>query len=164
MSLKFCPIIGKDYECIPGDLSCDQCQSQVAESWPALTTPPSTKLSNYTQPVEPPASIKEFGTGAKRCDDSDKVNWGLLPVQCLERVAIRYTEGAKHYGANNWKKGVPKTRIYTSTFRHLMEYRAGKTNEDHLAAVVWNVFALMYQEMKAKIPTVLQIEEEEWDE
>lgn len=122
--------------------------------------PMSTAFEN---PVEPPENIKQFETGAKRCDDSGKINWGLIPVKCLERLAIRYTEGAKHYGANNWKKGVPKSRIYTSTLRHLAEYRQGKKNEDHLAAVCWNAFALMYQEM-IQSGEINPEEEAEWDE
>jgi hypothetical protein len=32
--------------------------------------------------------------------------------------------------------------------RHLIEYKKGKTDEDHLAAIAWNAMAIMhYQEM-----------------
>lgn len=49
-------------------------------------------------------------------------------------------------GDDNWKKGQPYSRAYASLFRHLIQWREGDRSEDHISAVAWNAFALMYYE------------------
>jgi len=88
----------------------------------------------------------KYETGALRDIEEGKVKYNLLPPECLKRVAQHYTNGAIKYSANNWKKGVPSERFFSSALRHLMQYWLGEKNEDHLAAVVFNIFGIIYNE------------------
>jgi len=90
----------------------------------------------------------KYPTGAVRDTNKGKIRWDLVPKECLKRVAIHYTEGSKKYDDNNWKKGIPTERFEESMERHMMQYLLGETDEDHLSAVVFNVFGIMYNQLK----------------
>ena len=90
----------------------------------------------------------KYKTGALRDIEDGKVRYDLLPVECLKRVAQHYTNGAKKYSAHNWKKGIPTERFFSSALRHLIQYRLGKKDEDHLSAIVFNIFGIIYNEEK----------------
>lgn len=89
---------------------------------------------------------KKYKSGALRDLEEGKIMWDLLPLEALKRVAQHYTTGAKKYAPNNWKKGVPSERFYRSALRHLIQYRLGEKDEDHLSAVVFNVLGIIYNE------------------
>lgn len=92
---------------------------------------------------------EEFKSGYHRDTQEGKIRYDLIPPEALKRVGELYGRGAKLYGDDNWKKGAPFKRIYASIFRHLMAWRMGEDDEDHLAAVIWNTMALIYyQEMQ----------------
>jgi hypothetical protein len=52
--------------------------------------------------------------------------------------------GAEKYGERNWEQGIPVSRFYASALRHLMQWREGDSQEDHLAAVLFNVGGIMF--------------------
>lgn len=83
-----------------------------------------------------------FGTGAKR--DARALRYDLIPPCALKRLAQIYTEGAEHYGAHNWTKGMDYSDTINHALAHLFNYMSGKKDEDHLAKVAWAMFALMY--------------------
>jgi len=87
-----------------------------------------------------------FPSGAVRDTNEGKIRWDLLPLEALKRVAQHYTNGAKKYEANNWKKGISTERFIESAFRHWAEYLLGETDEDHLSAVVFNILGIIYNE------------------
>ena len=60
-----------------------------------------------------------------------------LPKLMLD-VAKHFENGALKYGEHNWEKGIPISRYIDSALRHLMKDLAGKTDEDHAAAFIWN--------------------------
>ena len=93
-------------------------------------------------------SREEFDTGARRDIQEGKPRFDLIPTFALERVADLYARGAEKYGDNNWQKGITYTRCLSSLERHLHQFKQRETDEDHLAAVVWNALAIMhYQEV-----------------
>lgn len=78
-----------------------------------------------------------------------KPRYGLMPRGPLKRVAELYARGAVKYDARNWEKAnsvVELERFRESAFRHLIQLLDGETDEDHGAAVVFNVFAIMWLE------------------
>lgn len=86
-----------------------------------------------------------FDTGAqKEPVQVDKGRYDLIPPEPLHRLAVVYARGAEKYDANNWRKGVPLSRLVDSAFRHLNQWRNGMRDEDHLAQCSWQIFALMY--------------------
>ncbi len=95
-----------------------------------------------------PSKIEVFDTGAQRSSGKGKGRFDLIPTGPERRVALKYEEGAIGYGENNWKKGMKFSRLFDSTKRHINQFMEGDRSEDHLAAAVWNLFAVMYFEEK----------------
>jgi len=89
---------------------------------------------------------QEFESGMVRDTQDGKPRYDLIPVEGLHRLADLYARGAEKYDDNNWQKGQPFSRVYASLFRHLIAWREGERTEDHLAAVAWNAFAIMWYE------------------
>ena len=89
---------------------------------------------------------RQFYTGAQRDTGEGKLRMSLLPQQELKRVMKRYLDAAEKYGENNWMKGMPMSVFYDCAHRHLAAWWAGETDEDHAAAVVWNMLCAMWTE------------------
>lgn len=87
---------------------------------------------------------QEFETGMRRDVQTGKPRYDLIPPRPLKRLAELYSRGAEKYGEWNWSKGAPYSRFVASTMRHLFQYIMGERDEDHLAAVCFNVMAMMH--------------------
>lgn len=102
----------------------------------------------------PTAKLKDSGqrstysSGAQRDNSEGKGRFDLIPFQSMMRLARHYEAGAKKYSDRNWEKGMNISRYCDAAMRHLVKYIAGWNDEDHLAAVAWNVFAIMHHENK----------------
>lgn len=88
----------------------------------------------------------EFGTGAHRDTDEGKGSPSLISPVLIHRLGVLLQKGAKHYGADNWTKGMPYRRTADSMIRHIFQWLAGDTEEDHLAAVCFGAMCLMTYE------------------
>lgn len=86
---------------------------------------------------------EEFPTGSRRDTQVGKGRYDLISQIALRRLAIHYENGAVKYGDNNWRKGQPLSRYFSSTIRHLLKWSMHWTDEDHLAAAAWNIFAMI---------------------
>jgi hypothetical protein len=90
---------------------------------------------------------EEYVSGMRRDTQEDKPNYDLVIPDVkwhnmLDRWAELMTRGAKKYGLRNWEKANSKEeldRFYASAFRHFMQWRSGDTDEDHAAAVFFNI-------------------------
>lgn len=91
---------------------------------------------------------RKFETGAVRDMQEGKGRCDLLPACALLRLAKHYEAGAMKYEARNWEKGIPISVMIDSAMRHLLKYMDGQTDEDHLAAVAWNILGAMWMEEK----------------
>lgn len=98
-------------------------------------------MANYV--TKDSGKREEFESGAVRDVQDDKPRYDLIPPKGLRRVADLYARGAVKYDDNNWRKGMPSSRVMASLLRHVEAYRAGDRTEDHLAAICFNTFALM---------------------
>ena len=96
--------------------------------------------------VKDSGTRQEFGTGAVRDTQLNKGRFDLINPIVSKRLAQHYSNGAKKYGDNNWQKGIPSTRYMDSTLRHLNSYLEGDRSEDHLAAALWNISGIIYNE------------------
>lgn len=103
---------------------------------------------------------ESFDSGMVRDTQDDKPRFDLLlPLgvpysdQFLTRVAGLLARGAAKYDERNWEKAEGEaelTRFKASALRHLMQYLAGETDEDHMAAVVFNLMGAHLVEWKMK--------------
>jgi hypothetical protein len=83
-----------------------------------------------------------FSTGAVRDAQEGKGRMDLLPARAILAVAKIFEAGAKKYGDNNWRKGIPLSRYMDSGLRHAMKYLRGDRDEDHLTQAIWNLLCL----------------------
>jgi hypothetical protein len=137
-----------------GLVRCDSCKCDVPETkfdWARLecrdcATRGSPQGRNFDifVPVPPKQS---FPTGAVRDRDDGKVQLDLIPFEYLERVAWHYQNNICKYGRDNWRKGIPARRCLQSLLRHTSAVVQGKDDEDHLSAIVFNVFCIMHAQM-----------------
>ena len=93
---------------------------------------------------------RQFDTGAQRDTAEGKLRMSLVPQQELKRVMKRYLDGAQKYGENNWMHGMPLSVYYDCAHRHMEAWWRGEDDEDHAAAVVWNMLCAMYTEKHNK--------------
>lgn len=86
----------------------------------------------------------EFEWWGRREDKSDKLDYTLIPLEQLTRLAWLYTRGAKIYWEHNWTKsyGSEEYREWMrkSAYRHFIQWMKWETDEDHAMAIVFNVF------------------------
>ncbi len=62
----------------------------------------------------------------------------------LLEVAKHFEEGAKKYGDNNWRKGIPANVYVDSAIRHYLKFLRGDTDEPHDRAFCWNILCCIW--------------------
>ncbi|MEM2990224.1 MAG: DUF5664 domain-containing protein [Halobacteria archaeon] len=86
--------------------------------------------------------------GMVREDSSDKINYLLVrDGPMLERWARHLTKGAKKYSARNWMKACDLEALERgkeSAARHFEQWLKGMQDEDHAAAVFFNINLVEY--------------------
>ena len=87
----------------------------------------------------------QFATGAVRDMGSDKGRCDLVPWNAVMDLSKHCEAGAKKYGENNVRLGIPAHSLYDSAMRHLMKWFNGWDDEDHLVAAFWNIAWLLEQ-------------------
>lgn len=116
-------------------------------------------------------SRAEFANGGVRDSEAGKARFDLVcPVnvpyqaQMLTRWAELMGRGAEKYADRNWEQFSDKAaldRAKSSAFRHFMQWLNGEVDEDHAAAVFFNVMAAEYVSgvLKGQWQPVGQVEE-----
>lgn len=77
-------------------------------------------------------------------DNFDKRHWNNMYTMFLE-VAKHFEEGAKKYGPDNWKKGIPTYCYIDSAVRHYLKWLRGDKDEPHDRAFVWNLMCCIWE-------------------
>lgn len=89
-----------------------------------------------------------FSTGAVRDTSQSKPRPDLISPYAAAREGAWLALGAEKYSARNWEQGMPISRCIASLERHLMAYKQGLRDEDHMAAIRTNSgFIIHYEEM-----------------
>lgn len=81
----------------------------------------------------------KFKTGSQRDTQAGKGMFHLLPFDAITRLAQHFENGARKYELRNWEKGQPTSQYFDSAQRHIIKAFKGMTDEDHLAAALWNI-------------------------
>lgn len=96
---------------------------------------------------------EEFSSGMMRDTAEDKIDFSLpLNGPMFERWAAHLTKGAKKYpdvkpGSPNWmlaRGDAELARFKKSAVRHFIQWYNGMTDEDHAAAVFFNINGAEY--------------------
>lgn len=93
----------------------------------------------------------QYESGMQRDTEAGKARFDLLipddvpyEDQFITRLADLMGRGAEKYDDRNWEKAdshKEMRRMKSSAFRHFMQWLCGKRDEDHAAAVVFNLIA-----------------------
>lgn len=87
---------------------------------------------------------QDFTSGARRDISTGKPRYDLISLPALRRWAELMGRGADKYGSRNWELGMPASRFAESGLRHFFQYMEGDRTEDHLAAVLFNIGAMIH--------------------
>ncbi len=71
--------------------------------------------------------------------------------QLVTRIGALYERGASKYGRRNWQladSDEELERFKSSAMRHFLQYICGEEDEDHAAAVFFNINAIEYIKWK----------------
>lgn len=94
----------------------------------------------------------EFASGMVRDTNEGKILWHLVTSgPMLRRWAELLTRGAEKYAPDNWLLAfgeAEEQRFKESAFRHFMQWWYGDIDEDHAAAVMFNING--YEYVRAK--------------
>lgn len=112
--------------------------------------------------MEAHEDMKTFESGAVR-DGGQKPALDLISPHLLMRLGewLRFAAEDRKpqpYPRRNWEKGLSFSHTVGCLERHIQKYKLGLCSEDHLAAVAFNVMALIHfeEEIKAgRLPTSL---------
>lgn len=91
---------------------------------------------------------RQYESGAVRDRAVGKGRFDLIPSQAMFRLARHFEAGAIKYSDRNWEKGMPISVYVDAALRHIEKYKDGWNDEDHLAAVLWNIASIMHHEQK----------------
>jgi hypothetical protein len=83
-----------------------------------------------------------YSTGMNRDVNEGKPRYDLIYVPMLKRWAELMQRGAVKYGARNWEKATTEEeleRFKDSAFRHFVQWFSGEVDEDHAAAILFNI-------------------------
>lgn len=89
----------------------------------------------------------DFPSGMRRDTDEGKPRYDLIDEPMLTRWAGLMARGAVKYGENNWQLANSEEelqRFKASGFRHFIQWIRGDEDEDHAAAVFYNIAACEY--------------------
>ena len=97
-------------------------------------------------------------TGAVRDSQEGKEDYiETISWTAMKRHAKYMTGKKKKYGTGNFKKGIPIESYEMSLVRHLQKYLENKyeggiieTDEDHVAAMRFNIDGIMHEEERLK--------------
>lgn len=59
-------------------------------------------------------------------------------------VSKHFEEGAKKYGPDNWRKGIPVHCYIDSAVRHYLKFLRGDKDEPHDRAFCWNIMCAIW--------------------
>lgn len=131
----------------------ERARQVVTKGFPVASTKFVTKDSGKRE---------EYDSGMVRDTEEGKARFDLIlprgipyEEQMLTRFAEHMARGAAKYEDRNWERAnseVELARYKSSAFRHLMQWLCGQGDEDHAAAVMFNLLAhetLAYKLSKA---------------
>ena len=104
--------------------------------------------------VKDSGARQSFASGMVRDVTDGKTDYSLaLDGPMFTRYAAHLTKGAQKYAARNWmqaKGDAELARFRQSALRHFVQWYYGDTDEDHAAAVFFNINGAEYVKGRMK--------------
>jgi hypothetical protein len=92
--------------------------------------------------IKDSGKMSQNASGMRRDAREGKTRYDLIPTFLLKRLADHLAKGAEKYGAWNWMQANTQQELdgyKESGLRHFIQWRDGEDDEDHMAAVVFNM-------------------------
>ncbi len=104
------------------------------------------------------AEVRKFESGAIRDQDNSKEDYiETISWTAFKRYSKYMTGKKQKYGSGNFKKGIPIESYEQSLTRHVQKYFENKyedglveRDEDHLCAMVFNIFGILHEEERIR--------------
>lgn len=99
---------------------------------------------------------QDYVSGMRRDTQEGKPDYSLVDEAMLTRWADHVTKGAAKYGRKNWQLASSEEeleRFVASAFRHFVQWWRGDRDEDHGAAVYFNIAAAEMVRRKLEDPS-----------
>lgn len=96
---------------------------------------------------------EEYASGMRRDTQEGKARYDLIDETFLTRWGELMGRGADKYGEDNWRLAASPEewrRFRASANRHIRQWSRGEVDEDHAAAVAFNLAAKEYVETRLK--------------
>lgn len=104
----------------------------------------------------------EFDSGMVRDTEDGKVKYDLvLDGPMFERWAEHMTKGAAKYNDRNWmlaRGPAELARFRRSAFRHFLQWFRGDNDEDHAAAVMFNINGAEYVKNGMRLQDIARLQ------
>lgn len=72
------------------------------------------------------------------------ISFDKILYSAILDLAKHFEAGARKYGDNNWRKGIPINVFIDSAVRHFCKFMRGDTDEPHDIAFMWNVICCIW--------------------
>lgn len=103
--------------------------------------------------------VRKFASGAIRDSEEGKEDYiETISWTAFRRYAQFMTGKKVRYGSGNFKKGIDKNSYERSLVRHLTKYFINKyengnleKDDDHLSAMLFNIFGIIHEEEQEKL-------------
>lgn len=100
----------------------------------------------------------DYPSGMRRDTEDNKPRYDLIYHPMIKRLALLMSRGAVKYGQNNWQKAnsiEELIRFKASFLRHVNQFaNYDDTEEDHAAAILFNIGAILYLSDKLGIEDI----------
>jgi len=116
-----CPV-HNSYACTPR-----RTPPKPVETIPVMGTVP--EIVGFPKKVDDFKGLVDGGGYKASMDDPRKVPVWLVPISLIFGVARILGYGAKKYAANNWRRGMKYSEVYSAIQRHLLAWLEGEDND-----------------------------------
>ena len=104
---------------------------------------------DFAAPIQYISKFRETGDSNHLLDaiysfTINQINWNRNHYTMLLEVSMHFEDGAKKYGPDNWRKGIPVHCYIDSAVRHYLKFLRGDKDEPHDRAFCWNIVCAIW--------------------
>ena len=104
---------------------------------------------DFAAPIQYISKFQETGDSNHLLDaiysfTINQINWNRNHYTMLIEVSMHFEDGAKKYGPDNWRKGIPVHCYINSAVRHYLKFLRGDKDEPHDRAFCWNIICAIW--------------------
>lgn len=107
-----------------------------------------TKIRRDDRMIHGQGVVEQQGNGGNRESRKNRGRFDLITYEAAHALAVWCELGAEKYGDRNWENGLSVKDTISRMVGHAIKASNGWTDEDHLAAVMWNAMCAITMEKR----------------